>query len=130
MSDDDLTPQERLLIVRRRHRLNQVEAAKQHGVSVRQYLRAERGHTEEALEMAADLLHIGPLSRLPTHEWLYLRRKRARITRQRMAKLAKCSPWWVTRMESGDPEAPPTRLEAAWARLDARRAARKARSAA
>jgi len=104
LSAKELTPGERLLIVRRREGTTKADCASGCGVTLYRYNRWESDD------------EVGPTAktgRLAFHEQSMLLRRRAGVSVADFAKLVGVSPWWLRQMEIG--EAPDDRLRAYWA---------------
>ena len=88
-----LTDGERLVLDRRRRSESQTEAAQRYGVTRQLYSQWELD------EVGPPLTY--PTGRLADHEVVFLYRRRAKFSRNRVAQEVGCSPFWVTQMERG-----------------------------
>ena len=105
LSTKDLTTGERLRVARRRQGVTQVQAAKQHGISIARYKAAEKDE-----ERPVKSPGIGKL--LP-HEACFIMRRRAEMTLDDLSEETGLSKWWLCLMERGN--APVATLVEYWA---------------
>lgn len=97
MDIEELTPQEMLIIDRRRNGLNQKEAAKKFNVSLTTYSRWERG----IVPFNRNICNKVRFSQLSAREKCFIYRKRCNMTLWDVAKQLKLSKYYVNLMELG-----------------------------
>lgn len=90
-----LTRGEKIRILRRRNGISMKDAAKRHGLSMRQYR-----YVEEDVE-GAPLLEVPDIGELATHEELYIRRLRYGMRQADVAKQLGISRYWLGEKERG-----------------------------
>lgn len=94
MKLEQLTEGEILLVWRKRHALNQHEAARQYGVSVGSYAKMER-------DIVSFTPRKSPLLLLDDHERCMILRRRLGKTQKEVARDMGLSRLWVHKMETG-----------------------------
>lgn len=89
----DLSPGERLILLRRRTGATQAEEAEEHGVSLLRYRRWEKDEIEGAPKV--------PLGKLKPGEIAFVLRRRKGLSLRAAADEMGVCPWWLRQMETG-----------------------------
>lgn len=120
MKTTDLTPGERLLILRRREKKGQREFAEEYGITLYCYRQLELD--QECRYAPPDVM----LHDVHPYEVCFIRRTRAGITLTEFARTLGVSRWWLCEMEYGNANfAAFDRLVAYWEDADKPRRAKK-----